>query len=217
MRFTLLVAALALFLTFALLAPARPFATADEGMSPETWTFDVRAVRVDASSPDIVEKHAPWEVDAQGREVASPAVDLPWTKILAALKERGQTTILVDQQLTGVKGQEVDMIQNRDHQVRTFQGADINNERWIGSVVSTGTKAKLLVGDVFEYEAEVRWAHSTKEPIGGLPTGMVRWRGSYAVESGETLVLHHRNQKASPGVESNGIELYVFLTARRAR
>lgn len=210
---TLYVLGLAL-LAGGLLATSGDQAWGDDGPSDAlsgVWVYDVRVVRVDTTTPEITETSAPWEVTDGG-----PTVTTAWPVLLKQLKERGRTTLLVDQRVTAMAGTEAVVTQKRDRQIRMFQNQDLHNERWQSSTISTGCTAKLSMQapGFLRYSVQVSWEMGPEDSDLRPLAGSTAWSGTYPALRGETLVLSYREQVVYADREPRGVEIHVFVTGR---
>ena len=177
-----------------------------------TWLFDVRLVRVDAPTPEAVESPAPWE------GAGACTTSLTWPEILAQLKTRGRTTLLLDQRITALAGSEALASQTGDRQIQQLQSRDFNNERWSSAPLVTGGTAKLRVGDgdALTYQLEARWEIPSNEDGVRSLLRTSKWAGTFrAIPNGGTLALTYREQIRTWGEARVGTEIHAFVTMRR--
>jgi hypothetical protein len=191
-------------------------ARAEDGATPAptpgTWVYDVRVVRVDPTASTVLEAAPTWKS-------ASPAdatTIATWSDLLAGLKGRGRTVILLDQRLTGIESVPTNFSQRRKRMVLSLQQRATNAEHWSSSYVETGTSGHLKAGSGgLHYGLEVSWEETPTEDGSG-PLGSVSWEGSHTTfAAGQTLVLSHRQQQVQEG-QSPGLEIYAFVTASLA-
>ena len=173
------------------------------------WVFDVRVVRVDLASPEVTESPVPWET-------SSPMVSMPWTDVLAHLKSRGTTTLLLDQRGTSVWNEPLSLVQTHDVQIRAFQSQDVSNERWGSSTLTFGCAANLapLGGKHLQYDIEAKWLIDRVKPSERPIVSMTRWKGTTPPLAGKTLGLSYREQVEVLGEARRGFEIHAFVTGR---
>jgi len=189
-----------------------PGARAEEGTAtpklPATWVYDVRVVRVDADAA-VVEVAPSWEpAGASGATTTST-----WADLLAGLKARGRTTILLDQRSTTWSDVKTALKQERRRPLLTLRNRNGPTDIWEASYVETGAKAELVsTSHGLSYDVNVRWEEAPGE--GGLaPLGSTEWSGACSdLKAGETLVLSHRQQQVAQPPGPQGLEIYVFIT-----
>jgi len=180
-------------------------ARASEGQ----WVFDLRVVKV-VGDEALAEQEAAWA----GGDAGEPIVRTAWPELLAAVKERGATTILMDRRVTALDGIPVDVVQTRSEQLEVFDRRDQNNEFWKGSILNNGCQAKLLPRQHLEYEVSVHWSQSRAADTFPLQSSST-WHGHALHFEGSTLVLGHREQVDLGGEAPVTVEIWVFLGARR--
>lgn len=181
---------------------------------PTTWVYDVRVVRVDATAPATVEAAPPWQPPGATGATTKAA----WADLLAGLKARGRTTILLDQRVTALHQEKTELKQDWRRVALTLRtrqdGLQGKTELSDASYVETGTRGELTPSfDGLRYQFEVRWEEAPPTEA-GAPLGSVSWRGSHSsLPSGETMVLSYRQQLAT-GKDGGapGLELYVLVT-----
>jgi hypothetical protein len=91
-------------------------AAEDAGTGPQrpaTWVYDLRVVRVDPPAAEVVETAA----RATPAAVTGATTTTPWADLLAGLKDRGRTTILLDQRGSAVEGGATEFHQQRRRSV----------------------------------------------------------------------------------------------------
>ena len=184
----------------------------EAGQAQDVWMFDVRVVRVDAATPEAVETPTLWEA------VDSCTVDSPWPLLLAHLKARGKTTLLLDQRITALGGTEALISQTGDRQFEQLQSRDLSNERYAPAPVVTGATAKMRVADgsALNYQVEARWVIRPGVDRVRPMMRASKWAGTYrAIPNGRTLVLSYREQIDTWGESRVGTEIHAFLTMRR--
>jgi hypothetical protein len=149
---------------------------------------------------------------------AAPIVSMPWTEVLAALKQRGTTLLVLDRRVTAVGAREAEVVETHARPLQRFERRDQHNASFVGGSVETGTRVKLGPGDPLGYDVEVRWEMPPADPDGGPLVGTTRWRGTCAsLDDGRTLVLVHRAQVPSGAKDAASVpmEVYAFVTGRR--
>jgi hypothetical protein len=205
---------LALLLVFCPMAfnPAvaedKPAAKAES--SPAVWIYDVRLVRVDPAAAEGAEKAGPF-AKANGTTTSAS-----WPEALAALKNRGQTTLLMDQRVTALEGTKAEAKMVRSLPVLAAAFQDKANRQLRSARLQTGCNAALTTtGASFFYDVEVKLALHPPTDDMGAPEMTTRWSGSHTTLSGKTLVLHSREQILSAdGKSQRAVELYALITGR---
>lgn len=200
----------ALALPFVLLLVGGAAVGEEASGDPALWAFDVRVVRVETTTAETVE--TPWT------PTDGTTTKLPWSDLLAALKKRGVTTVLLDQRITGLTNRPVEAMQQRDQQIRQFQNADLHNERWQSSNLRSGVKAVLKPTSAWlEYQVVVNWMLRPREEDLRALLCTASWKGDHPGLEGDTLVLSYREQVEHLDGERRGVEIYAFVTGRRMR
>ncbi len=144
-------------------------------------------------------------------------VDLAWGALLENLKARGTTTVLLDQRVTSLAGREVLVRDTRDRQIEQFSRRDRNNETYQNSTITTGCTAKLRTDEGLKYDVEVKWALARQEGDLRPALGTTAWSGDHPLlDGGKTLALRWAQQSVWEGRPTRGIEIYAFVTGRRA-
>gem|GEM_PF-6126459 len=193
-------------------------ARAEEGAAARqasvTWVYDVRVVRVDQMVSATVEVGPPWQLSG----AAGATTKTPWAELLASLKARGRTTILLDQRVTAIEEREKAVFrQERKRAVLLLRNRQDSSQGKLelsdSSYVEVGTKGELgpFAGGL-GYDIDARWEEGPTTD-GTTPLGSATWRGSHAnFPPGETLVVSHRQQQIAGTTGSEGLEIYVFVT-----
>lgn len=209
-------AAIALFLAvFAFLSSDAARAGDDAAkQAAKLLVYDVRIVRVVTPTPEGVEQPCPFLSGDATTITAS------WATVLAALKKRGVTTLLMDQRATGHAGEPVKMSDERQVPVVAMTTKTLTSETLQAARIRSGCKIQLVAGPdgLTTYRAEIRGA---ADPTSSLATSAIEtltsWEGCHAALDGKTLVLSHRVQQLDPGDKSaRGVELYCFIHGRSA-
>jgi len=217
MRKQLLVGALALVLLAGLCGVGWNPATAEERLerkpppSPDLWIYDVRIVRVDPPTPEGAEKPGPFAY------LSGTTIQTTWPEALAALKTRGPTTLLMDQRVTALEGHEAEAKTQRSIPLLVAQFEDINNRQRRAARLLTGCGASMTTTQAsFSYDLDVKWALHDPVKDEGAPEATTQWTGSHPTLSGDTLVLHSREQiSAGAGKGLRAIEIYALITGRK--
>ena len=181
--------------------------------------FDVRIVRVVTAVPETIENPCPI---LSGTDTTT---ELGWAEVLAALKKRGATQVLMDQRVTGAQGQLVRANQERQvpviaPQSRVKKTSGEASENLAAARMRMGCKADLIAatgqahGGRIEYKLEVRGVlPKTSQAAEGPTETLTTWEGSHPPFAKRTLVLTNRQQARDPGASAaQGIELYCFVT-----
>lgn len=186
--------------------PTRHAEADDEAPSGGVWTYEVRVVRVDPATKE-------------GAEAADPFGDrmttkLSWREALSLLKQRGATTILMDQNISTRTNQKASTQSDRTVPIMMLNFASKSDEQKRASNVKTGCRLQLTpdTGGV-RYSLRVQWALSAPKSADAPEQFVAEWNGSHAPLRGETLVLHYREQVARDG-GSRAVEIYGLVTGR---
>lgn len=202
------IVALAVALLFSSALPVGADDGAKEDAPAGQWLYDIRVVKV-VGDHDLAARPAAWAEGPGG----SPVVPTPWAGLLTSVRERGATTILMDQRVTTLPDMAVEATQSRARQLEVFDRRDQNNEFWKGSILNEGCTAKLVPGDHLEYEVHVQWTQA--RPGSTIPLQATsRWRGNVLHFPGSTFVLSHREQVDIGGEAPVTVEIWAFLSAR---
>jgi len=205
----LFLAALTVTLAFALL-PGRPARAEDPAVQPGVWIYDLRVVRVEP-------------VEAAGAEAALPfgtnsgaTTDLPWKDALALLKQRGRTTLLLDQRVTTLTGVKANASSERVRPVLLVNMKTKNDEQRRASTIRSGCKLEVTPGDdAMRYVVDVRWTAPAASPDGAPQQLSAAWQGSHPPLRGRTLVLHQGEQvRVRNAGQARAVEIYALLTGR---
>jgi hypothetical protein len=175
---------------------------------PTAWVVDARIVRVDLVDPAAAEQTPFQEPD--GLEART------FPDLLGALKERGTTTLLLDQRVTALSGTTAEAKRQRTRWIEQFQRRDVNNENWIGSALNESASVQVVCGETCEYTVDVEWLLPLEAE--GMTEPLVRsaWKGRLVARPGRTLVLRQAEQVVWRSTERRGFELYVFLGVSKA-
>lgn len=209
--YVLLVTGAALLAAFSLMSGDA--ARADDGAKQSVkgvWVTDIRVVRVDPATAAGAEAPSPFP------ELTGTTISLPWPEILARLKKRGTTTILLDQRATALTGHKCVLAEEYTTPLMAPISEDINNRQLRSMPIRTGCTYEQTVSDAtFDYQARVRGALTAPAPKKPPVQYTVTWGGSHPCLHGQTLVLRHRRQiaQAAPA-EARAIEHYAFITGR---
>jgi hypothetical protein len=196
-----------LFALFLVLVPSASV-QADAPPMPGAHVYDVQAVMVLGKSPGVAELVPDW-----GGPVSAPLTTMAWNQRLLLLKQRGETTLLLDGRTTAVDGMPTELSRNWARFLRLFDRSDETNEYWKNSTVNEGVTVKLKApsADFLEYEAQVNWS-LPRQGEGAPLQGSWRMKGTVPMPDGKTLVLSHREQVPEEGQAPRDVELYVFVT-----
>ena len=158
---------------------------------------------------------------------ADTTTQLGWPEILAALKKRGATQVLMDQRITGAPGQRVRCNQERQvpvimPQTRVKQPTGGQTENLSAARIRMGCKADMIAHRAgpsdgrLEYKLEVRGVLAkTSQAAEGPTETLTTWEGSHPGFAKRTLVLTNRQQVRDPvAPAAQGVELYCFVTRR---
>ena len=197
-----------LVLAVGLLSSGPQPAGADEGPQG-MWVYDIHLVRVDTTTPEVVEA-APAFLGA------GTTVTESWAALLAKLKDRGQTTVLLDQRITSLPGSEILVRDTGDRQIEQFSRRDRNNETWQSSTLSSGASVKLKTTDHVAYSIEFKWMLDREEGELRPLLSTASWSGMHTLLDGRTLALRYAKQVRLEHREPRGVELYAFVTGRLA-
>ncbi len=196
----------------ALAAVPGDVARADDKPRAGVWVFDVRIVRVDPATPEVSETQSVFE-QAEGT-----TVPMGWPQILDALKKRGKTTILMDQRLTTVEGVKGRLNNVVDHPILMVNFSDDNNTQRRQAAMKTGCSFEVIpTSSEMTYQVESRWAlmRTQVKDTQAPPQGLTAWQGTHPALTGDTLVLHSREQIETIREASvKAVEFYALVTGR---
>lgn len=178
---------------------------------PTTWVYDVHVVRVDLRDPEAAGL-APWP----GPDAT--AVTTPWPDLLRSLKERGRTTILCSQRVTGFGGGPTVVAADR----RTTPRIIVNSVN--GGIVSStlgsfSEGASVELGtDVngLEYSVRAEWLLPEVSAGAGPVSATAQWKGTHGLLRGQALLLRHAQQHESAPDARSGVEVHVVIVGRAA-
>lgn len=184
----------------------------DEGGASGVWVHEVRVVRVDPAAPEVSETPSVLE------SATGTTVRMGWPETLAALKQRGRTTVLMDQRLTTLEGLKGHAGGDRSVPILALNAKDLQNEQRRSARVRTGCKFEATVTAHLQYDLEVRWILDTPGGDNGPPELTTTWSGTHTTLDDETLVLSYREQVAqAQGKPPRAVEIYGLITGRFVR
>ncbi len=173
------------------------------------WVYDVRVVRVDPATKEGAEAAHPFGT------LGGSTTKLAWPAALAALKQRGTTTILMDQNITTMPGDKARSHADRTVPIMALNFANRNDEQKRSSNVRTGCRLDLQpLPDRLQYGLQVRWALQGRTSEDPPEQFVAEWNGSHPPLAGETLVLHYREQVAQGKGSMRAVEIYGLVTGR---
>lgn len=188
-------------------------ARADEGKAEaalgkgSVWVYDVRVVRVDPATKEGAEAAHPFG------SLSGTTTKLAWPAALAALKKRGTTTILMDQNITTMPGDKARGHAERVVPIMSLNFASRNDEQKRASNVKTGCRLDLHpLADRLQYGLHVQWALQGRTSEDPPEQFVAEWNGSHPPLAGETLVLHYREQVAQGKSAARAVEIYGLVT-----
>ena len=115
-------------------------ARADDGKkaggASEGWIYEVRVVRVDPSSAEASEAGSPFP------QLESTTIALPWSEILARLKKRGATRVLMDTRITARTGTQSTAMEESSVPIVALNFQDRNNEQYRSQMIRQGCTFK---------------------------------------------------------------------------
>jgi hypothetical protein len=192
----------------ALVGPGAARAGDEEASPPEgVWVFEVRVVRVDPATPETSE--APSALES----VTGTTVKTGWPEILAVLKKRGKTTLLLDQRLTTLHGTKGQLNSERSVPILALNSEDMHNAQKRSATVKTGCKFEATVTEHMTYRLEARWTLDAPGGDHGPPQLTTQWQGSHPALKGDTLVLSYREQvDQGAGKAARAVEIYGLVT-----
>jgi hypothetical protein len=168
------------------------------------YAYDVQVVMVVGTTADLAERAPDW-----GFQGGVPLTTLAWPDRLLRLKQRGETTLLLDAHTTAIGGQPTETNRQLVRARKVYDRSDESNEYYKATTVTEGVTVKLLgTPDTQQYEFQVEWALPSGET---LLLGSWRVHGTIAPQGGKTLVLSHREQVRDAAGELRDVEIYGFL------
>lgn len=181
----------------------------EEALRAVAWALDVRIVEV--RSDPVAGLTPPFDVGGTTR-------DFDFAKVVATLRARGATRVLMDQRVTAVEGSEAKATNEHVIPIERFDTADQNSRRVRFDTTRTGCAAALLPSETgFGYEIKAHWTFwpSLDDAV---PAATTTWEGEHrALQSGETLALHAREHVLDREAEPKVAEVYCFVTATASR
>lgn len=190
-----------------------PDAGGDGGAATRStgWHVEVRVVRVTTSAATV--EHAPALPGSRPDGTTTAA----WPDLLAALKARGTTQIVMDRSGSAVSGAPISLEQRQSENVLATIRADRGNTQLEARPLATGATVWLLVAGAsdalpprLDYDASVEWARASPQRTAPI-TSLAKWKGAHAPVGDATLVLRHAEQDGLGG----GTEVYVLIELRR--
>lgn len=175
------------------LVGATPTAQAEDGAEgTRVWVYEVRIVRVDPSEAAASEAGSPFP------ELERTTIDLPWKTILARLKARGTTRVLMDTRITAMDGIKTHTREEASTPIVALNFEDWNNQQYRSQIIKQGCSFEQTTTGVLQYALQVRG--TVTPPASRRPPAqyVVDWQGTHPVLDGRTLVLEHRQQVALP-------------------
>ena len=186
-------------------------ARADDGEdgAAGVWVYEVRVVRVDPAVAETSETPSTLE------SATGTTVKMGWPEMLAALKQRGRTTVLLDQRITKLEGVKGYAMTERAVPIVSIASSDINNTQKRSATIKTGCKFEATTTTHLQYNLEAKWILDAPGGDFGPPQQVTGWNGTHPNLSGETLVLSYREQvDQGPGKAARAVEIYGLITGR---
>ena len=152
------------------------------------WLYEIRIVRVDPKAAADSEAGSPFP------ELSDTTIDLPWAAVLARLKERGRTTVLMDTRMSAETGIKTEVSDERITPIVALNFQDRNNEQYRAQPIKEGCSFEQTTATQMTYRLQVRG--TATPPVSMKPTAqyLVQWQGTHPRLAGRTLVLEHRQQ-----------------------
>lgn len=171
-----------------------------------TWRFDVRVLRLTTACATVEQAPTLPGMTPSGVTIAS------WAELLAALKARGSTQIVMDRNVTGLSDRAFRVGQTQTESVLAVRRTDGTSTITEASPFMSAADVDLVVdrdeGRQLEYGVVLIWAKTaahTTVPI----TMRTEWKGAQMLHGDGTLVLRHAEQDRNPPV---GTEIYVLIS-----
>ena len=115
-------AALALLLALGAMRPAAADDAPGQATKQGHWLYEVRIVRVDPGEAAASEAGTPFP------ELKDTTIQLPWSTILARLKARGTTTVLMDTRVNALDGVKSVVSEETSTPITALNFHDRNND-----------------------------------------------------------------------------------------
>jgi hypothetical protein len=169
-----------------------------------TWRFDIRVLRVTSSYATVEQAPTLPGMTSFGVTAAT------WAELLAALKARGSTQIVMDRNVTALPDRPFSVVQSWTKNVlMPTRSTGVVSER-VASPVSSGVDVRLTFNaatGLLEYALDLRWTDVPQqvEPVSSATS----WTGTQSLAGDGTLVLRHADQERAP---SGGTEVYVLIS-----
>ena len=188
-------------------ALAPRLAAADEKPAPSgVWTYQIRVVRVDPATKEGAEAPDPFG--------GGMTTKLAWREALGLLKQRGATTILMDQNISTMSGEKASGHSERVVPIMALNFASKGDEQKRASNIKTGCKLDLTPTETrLLYGLRVQWALQAAKSTDAPEQFVAEWYGSHPPLRGETLVLHYGEQVAQ-GDATRAVEIYALVTGQ---
>ena len=193
-----------------LLLSVGPAGAGDGAPAAGVWIFDVHVVRVDSPHPEVAEQASPFA------ELEGATLGLPWPELLARLKLRGGTTLVLDQRVTAMPGHTARLNTDRTTPVLAVATESGDTAQRRAQLVRTGVKFEATAADdQLLYALEIRGVARTPTERDAVAETTITWNGTHPPLDGRTLVFHHREQVREGEPEATRtVEHYAFVTGR---
>ncbi len=157
---------------------------------PKAWVYELRIVRVDPADPKASEAGSPFP------ELQGTTLGLGWPDILARLKQRGTTRVLMDTRVTARAGVRSTTLEESTTPVMAINSQDRNNEQYRAQMIRQGCSFTQTTVPDLTYDLQVRGALDAPGRMRAPVSYSVAWKGTHPLLDGRTLVLEHRQQVA---------------------
>jgi len=205
---TILVAAGALLGTVA--SSGVRAARAEDKPISGVWAFDVRIVRVDPPTKEGAEAPPPFT------SMTGTTTKATWRDALTLFKQRGPTTLLMDNNVTAVDGEKAAASSDRTVPILAVNFANNADQQLRSTNVKTGCKLEVTpAGSLLRYSLQVQWTSPAATNLDAPEQFQAEWMGSHPRLDGDTLVLQYREQ-VPYGKDGTlrAVEIYALLTGR---
>ena len=170
-----------------------------------TWRFDVRVLRLSTACATVEQAPTLPGMTACGVTTAT------WAALLAALKARGSTQIVMDRNVTGLSDRAFSVGQTQTENVMAVRRTDGTSTITEALPFMSAANVDLVVdrdgGRRLEYGVNITWAKAAAHTAAPISV-RTEWKGAQMLQGDGTLVLRHAEQDG----QETGTEIYVLIT-----